>query len=62
MPADLPLTERVQRLIREGKPEQAAQRHNTRLAQAKREAEEGKTINLSDLMASKQELDVARTT
>ena len=55
--AKLPLTERIASLVKEGKKEQAIAEHNANVKRQLARAEAGETINLSDLMASKETLE-----
>ena len=52
----LPLTKMVQSLLDEGKVDEAVAMHNRVLKERMAAARRGETINLSDLMASHEEL------
>jgi hypothetical protein len=53
-------TEAVKSLINEGKRKQAAELHNARVQDQFEKAKQGQTINLSDLIAAKEELELAK--
>jgi hypothetical protein len=56
--ADLPVTERIAKLLAEGKRDEAIAAHNATVRQAFERAQQGAIINLTDLMASRDELHV----
>ena len=57
--SQLPHTERIAELLRAGKKLKAASLHNQRVKEQFKLAEQGEIINLSDLMAAKEELHLA---
>ena len=52
----MPLTTKIQKLLKNGKSYQAIDLHNRAVKNAFKGAQDGKIINLSDLMASKEEI------
>lgn len=54
----LPHTKRTQDLLAQGKRKDARKQHNARVKAELDRARAGETINLSDLMAAKDELDL----
>ena len=58
--SDLPLTKKVAELLNEGKVEEAKRLHNATLRDRFAAAERGAIINLSDLMASREEFEMPR--
>lgn len=53
-------TEKVKALIDEGRTKEAAELHNARVKDQFDKAQQGQTINLSDLIAAREQLDLAR--
>lgn len=60
--APFPHTDRIDALLKQGKADEAAREHNANVAHEFARAEAGETINLTDLMASKESLILAETT
>ena len=56
MNTELPLTKKVQELLDAGKHDEAARLHNATVKAQMEKAEKGEMINLTDLLASKEEL------
>jgi len=55
----LPHTERMLALLREGQAKEAKRQHNAHVKAQFDAARQGQAINLSDLMAAKEEIDLA---
>lgn len=55
---ELPHAQRTQDLLRKGRTGEAAKAHNARVTAELDRARNGETINLSDLMAAKEELHI----
>ena len=55
----LPHTKPMLALCRQGKVQEAKRRHNARVKAQFDAARQGQVINLSDLMAAKEEIDLA---
>jgi hypothetical protein len=58
MSDQLPHTTRTQELLKKGEREKAREAHNARVESELDRARKGETINLSDLMAAKEQLDL----
>lgn len=58
MTNELPHTDLTQALLRDGRRKTAIKNHNARVAEQLQRAQEGETINLSDLMAAREEIVV----
>lgn len=57
----MPHTQRVDALLADGNVEEAKRVHTERVEEQFARAEQGETINLSDLMAAKEQIDYGRS-